>query len=326
MADTGILSGIGRTFVDDEPDMKGKLVVFDPEVFKRTKTQLSDLDANRNEWTDVYDKFKNDWAAGQPKAENRAKQETSFLDKFYNGDFASYLSSLRARESDARRAAGDRALDYARGATDRMSLLRGDPGGNSSASRAMALRAGRDVENEIGLADVARERGDFDYINRGQQSALGLRTKLMDAVSTRQLLPHQLNDSELMFAIQALHNIQATRLGAASPVFWRERGDLEKTMDFMDSLAQGAMKGASAATSFAGMGGGMGGMGGGGGGEAPASQNFSFGSPEAAGTGTGEGMPMRAPQQTPSWYDNPNYSPGNDPNFWQKYDGSQTFG
>lgn len=333
----------------DEPDMRGKLVVFDPAVFNRTKTQLKDLDANRSEWNDVYGKFKTDWEAGQPAAEGRAKQETSFLDKFYDGSFSNYLSGLRARESDARRAAGDRALEYARGATDRASMLRGEPTGTSSATRAMAYRLGKDINTEVALGDIARERGDFDYINKGQAAFAGARTGLMDAVTKRQLLPHQLSDQELMYAVNALRGIQATRLGAASPVFWRERGDLEKAADVMDSFATSAYKGANAFTTFSGMGGGMGG---GGGASKPAgdegfSQFMQEGnvSAEANGSGmrsfsspqSGGGTFNYSAPHEPSaehWDGEsgyrspnvPNYSPGNDPNFWQNYNGRQTFG
>lgn len=261
---TGILSSFTDLFNPDEPDMRGKLVVFDPQVFNRTKGQLTDYDANQAEWKDTYGKFKSEWDAGQPAAQGRAKQETSFLDKFYDGSFANYLSGLRAREADARRAAGDRALQYAQGATDRASLLRGEPTGTSSATRAMALRYGRDIENDVALNNVARERSDFDYINRGQTSLLGARTGILDAVTKRQLLPHQLNDQELLYAINALKGIQSTRLGAASPVFWREKSDSEKVGDVLDTFADSAYKGANAYSTFAGMGGGgMGGMGGG---------------------------------------------------------------
>lgn len=332
---TGILSSFADLFSDEEPDMKGKLVVFDPQVFNRTQTELKDWSANRKDWQNVYKDFKTDWEAGQPAAEDRAKQETGFLDKFYNGDFASYLSGLRNKEGQARRAAGDRALEYARGATDRASLLRGEPTGNSSASRAMAYRLGKDIENEVALNDVARERGDFDYITRGQQGNLGARTALVDAVTKRQLAPHQLNNSELLFMNQLLAGIQGVRMGSASPVFWREKGTAEQVGDVLDTFADSAYKGANAATTFSGMGGGMGGgggggmggmskmMGGGGGGAAPSG---------GGGASPGYSMPVQGgsfypgsvnpySNPAPQWYDSAPSSSGQE---WLNY--GSTFG
>lgn len=350
---TGILSSFTDLFNPDEPNMKGKLVVFDPQIFKRTKGQLAQYDQNQSEWNDVYGKFKNDWQAGQPAAENQAKQESSFLDKFYNGDFASHLAGLRAQEANAKRAAGDRALQFASGATDRAALLRGEPTGTSSATRAMALRQGKDIENDVALSGVARERADLGTVTQAQLGALGARTGILDAVTKRQLLPHQLNDQELMFAIQALHNIQSTRMGAASPVFWREKSGSEKVGDILDTFADSAYKGANAYASFSGMGGGgmgggMGGMGGGGksgggGGGGAANlqyQNEMMNGPSATSSSGGTfnysapsvptggnyypGSVNPYPASAPSWYDN-NYSPGSDPNYWKNY-GTQTFG
>jgi hypothetical protein len=350
---TGILSSFTDLFNPDEPDMKGKLVVFDPAVFNRTKGQLKDYDANKTEWKDTYDKFKTDWESGQPAAEANANQEKSFLDKFYDGSFANHLAGLRAVEADARRAAGDRALQYAQGANDRAAILRGDATGNSSASRAMALRAGRDVENDIAMNGIARERGDLDYVTKEQQGNLGVRTNILDAVAKRQLFPHQLNDQELMYSINALRGIQATRLGAASPVFWREKSGSEKVGDVLDTFADSAYKGANAYSTFSGMGGGgMGGMGGGGspggGGSTSGAQSsavaqeyymgnpsnvsapstggtFNYSAPNIPATGGyNPGSVNPYPPQRNSWYDN--YSPGNDPNYWKNYNGTQTFG
>lgn len=227
------ISKIGQS---TEPDTHGKLVVFDPAIFGRTKGQLSDYDANRNEWNDIYGKFKNDWMTGQGQAENDAKQEGSFLDRFYNGDFASHLAGLRAQEANARRAAGDRALQYAQGNSDRAALLRGDPSGGGSAGRAMALRQARDIENEIALSGINRERGDLATVTSAQQQNLGNRTALLDQVTKRQLLPHQLNDAELLHSIQALAGIQKTRMGAASPVFWRQTGIGEQLAAPLDDV------------------------------------------------------------------------------------------
>lgn len=223
-----------------DPETKGRQIVFDPAVFGRTEGQLRDYNSARKEWDDTYDKFKTDWASGQGVADSNAKQEGSFLDKFYNGDFAGYLSGLRAREADAKRAAGDRALEFARGATDRASLVRGEPTGTSSATRAMAYRLSKDVENDVALNGINRERGDFDYLNRSQQAFMGRRTALADAVKTRQLLPHQLNNAELMAAIQQLGGIQALRNGSSSPEFYKDLDTIQRVAGTFDTVVDTA--------------------------------------------------------------------------------------
>lgn len=233
----GVAGGLDAViFGDEEPDIKSKLVVTDPAVFNRTGGLLRDWSSRRRDWTALYDDFKQDWEAGQPDYERRAGEETGFIDKFYNGDFAGYLSNLRSREADARRAAGDRALQFATGQTDRAALARGEPTGTSSATRAMGYRLAKDIENEVGLSDVARERGDLDYMNRSRASYLGVRNNITDAVAKRKLYPHQLNDGELMQAIQELGGIQGVRSGSSQTALWRERPFHERFAAGIDSV------------------------------------------------------------------------------------------
>lgn len=301
---TGIVSGIMDTFIDDEPDIKSKLVVTDPAVFNRSRDLLKDWTSNRTEGQDFLRNWTQDFNAATPQVEAAGRQEVGFLDKFYDGSFSNYLQGLRNREGDARRAAGDRALQYVSGQQDRAAMLRGEPSGTSSATRAMGYRAARDIENDVALSALARERGDFDYINRMQLGNIGARGGILDALLTRKLLPKQLNDQELFRLIQTLGGISGIRQGASQPVLWRERSDLEKTSDFMDSLAEGAYKGANAFMTFSGMGVGMGGAGGLGGAAAGGAASgagggtaMNYSIPDAYMSGAG----MSYNQQTPQW-------------------------
>lgn len=295
---TGIISSFTDLGVPDEPDMRGKRVVFDPQVDARTNFLLKDWGQQRRNDRAFLADWTKDFNAATPEYEANAGQEKAELAKFFDGTYQGYLSGLRTAEAGARRSAGDRALQFARGNVDRANILGGSPNGNNSASRALSYNLGRDIENDIALNGVARERQDFNWLVGNQSANIGRRNAITDGLLARKLLPTQLSDQQLMFAINSLGSITNIRNAISQPVFWREKGTMEKVGDVLDTFADSAYKGANAFSTFSGMGGGMGG---GGGGITPSGGGTSTGSSggySGMTSGQTDSM-MNGPQQQP---------------------------
>lgn len=215
----GDITKIGQS---TEPDMHGKLVVFDPKVFGRTNKLLTDWSTNRAQWGDTFNKWKSDFNAATPEFQNNVNRENDYLKYLRDGGFEQTLSGIRAKEHQNDLAEQKNALDFAGGSADRARLASG--GGSSSADFARRLRTGDRIASDFGARDTARERGDLNWTNQMKLGTMGRINQNLDALVNRQLTPQQLSDSELQTMVHTLGGIQGIRMGSASPVFWRQTG------------------------------------------------------------------------------------------------------
>lgn len=348
MADTGIISGILRNFQPDKPNIKAYRAIFDQPVFKDTNALLDDWKTNRGAWKDTYSKWLGDFNKQTPEITSNVNQENSFLKWIQGGGLDKQLSSLRTKEGSADKLAQKNALDFAGNNAGYADLVTGGGGGRtSSADYARRLASGTRIADEFAQRAPARERADLGTSISLKLGTAGRANANLERLLNRELMPQQLSDGELRELSGALGGITNIRNAVSQPVFWRKKSGMEQAANILDSLAQGAEKGMKAYSSFSGIGGGMGGMGGGSGtpdtGEAPVSYGssnaMSVGMPEGPNSGTGEGnyVPQQIPATAPAgsgyypgpmmqYQQPPNYSPGNDPNFWKKFDGGNTFG
>jgi hypothetical protein len=291
---TGILSGFTDLMVDEEPDIQGKLAVFDPQVFKRSNWLMRDWDANRNQWKSIYNDWFQDFQASEKDFKANVDRDNDYLKYLRDGGFERTLSGLRASARAADETEKTMAMDFAGNQLDKGRILSGGRLGRSSADYARALRVGQRLGAEFAGRDVARERGDLGWVNQVKLGTQGAINRNIDLALNRKLMPQHLSDSELMNLIGGLQGIQGIRMGSASPVFWREKGGWEKAGDVLDTFADGAYKGANAAMTFSGMGGGMGG---GGGGSPMSSYNGMTGEGDSA---AGVDAMMNGPQPAPA--------------------------
>lgn len=309
---TGIISSFTDLGVPDEPDVRGKLVPFDPQVFKRTKGLLTDWTQNRNQYKSLFNEWLGKFNAATPEYDAAIHRENDYLKYLQDGGFEKTLAGIRAGEHAADEAEKSTAMDFARGASDRFKFASGGSTGRTSGDYLRDLNVGRRIGAEFAGRDMARTRSDLNWANTMKASAMGRIQANLDRMVNRTMTPQQLSDSELMSMIQSLGGISQVRLGSAAPVFWREKGSMEKVGDTLDTFADSAYKGANAFSTFGGMGGGMGGMGGGG---APSGAQSGGVSAEMAGGGNFPGgMPRQqgAPSAATAPAPQQSYSAGQD--------------
>ena len=216
--------------------MKGKLVVFDPQVFNRTKGLLSDWKNNRADWKKTFGQWRSDFDSATPEWESNINKENDYFKFLRDGGFESQLSGLRAREREADQREKANALDFAEGATERSRFAGGAGIGGSSADFARRLKAGSRIEAGFGGRDAARERSDIGWVNNMKLGTLGRINSNIDKMVNRQLTPQQLSDAELTGMIQSLAGIQGVRMGSARPVFWRDTSLWEEIAAPVDQL------------------------------------------------------------------------------------------
>lgn len=319
--------------------MRGKRVVFDPQVDRRTVQLLRDWTGNRGSWKSLFSDWLQDFNAQTPEVEANVGAENDYLKWIRDGGLENKLAGLRVAEGAADRTALKNSLDFADNQANFANVLGGSGGGRtSSADYARRLRVGSRISSDFAGRDTARQRMDLGNVINLKLGTQGRINANLAGLLSRKLLPQQLSDMELRELTNALGNITNIRNAVSQPVFWREKSSSERIGDILDTFADSAYKGASAYMSFSGMGGG--GAPGGGGetpgptGQMSAPQNAQW-MREFNGTGavpvsTGGGgyvspqfnttpmyQPMMQFQQPPA-----NYSPGNDPNFWQRYSGT----
>lgn len=336
---TGIVSGLIEPWMPDEPDMRGKRVVFDPQVDARTTQLLKDWTGNRSSWKGIFSDWLKDFNAQTPEVESNVAADNDYLKWIRDGGLERNLSGLRVAEGAADRTGMKNALDFADNQSNAANILTGAGGRSSSADYARRLKVGNRIASEFAGRDTARTRADLGNVINLKLSTQGRINANLAGLLSRKLQPQQLSDMELRELTNALGSITNIRNAVSQPVIWRERGSLEKTADVLDSFATSAYKGASAYATFSGMGGGgMAGGAGGAGGTPGASGSMSApqdaqwmrefnGTPQVpVGGGGGYQSPQfnSAPMYQPmmQYQQPPNYSPGNDPNFWQRYGGT----
>lgn len=253
---TGILSGFADLFNPDEPDIRAKRVVFDPQVDQRTNRLLGDWNRNRRQWTSIYSNWLTDFNAQTPEITSNVNKENDFMKWIRDGGLESTLSGIRAEERTADETHRRQALDFADNQASRAGIFSGGNPGSSSADYARRLASGNRLLADFAGRDTARQRGDLGTVVNMKLATAGRINDNLTRLLNRQLQPQQLSDSELMSMINSLGQISNIRNNVSQPVFWREKSSSEKVGDVLDTFADGYFKGMSAYTGMAGMGGG----------------------------------------------------------------------
>ncbi len=278
----GDIAKIGQS---TEPDMHGKLVVFDPKVFRDTNSLLSDWSSNRNDWKNTFNNWKTSFDAATPEFKSNINRENDYLGYLRDGGFEKTLAGIRASEGQADQKERQNDLDFAGGSVDRAKLADNSGPGGSSADFARRLRAGSRIDAEFAGRAPARERADLGTVTNVKLGTMGRMNANLDALVNRQLTPQQLSDSELQNMVHSLAGIQGVRMGSASPVFWRQTGlgeqlaaPLDDALSIAASFYGGKANSAPDNNPQLGTG------------EAPQTQSASsFGTGQGANEGTGEG-------------------------------------
>lgn len=154
--------------------------------------------------------------ASQPRAQGYADQETSAVDRYYNGSMAGELAALR----EARQTAVNTATERAMGDLKRiLSLERlGDsPGGSQAAGtgsylQKLALDRASELRSQAALDDVNQQRTDLDALERLRMALTGQRNQIQDSTIQRQLLPSQMDAETFNRLVQQLAALQQSDL------------------------------------------------------------------------------------------------------------------
>jgi hypothetical protein len=230
--------GAMANLTQGDPETKGHLVVFDPQVFNRTKGLLTDWSKNQSQWKNLFSHWLEDFNAATPDYKKNATREIDYLDYLRNGGFEKTLAGLRVKESAADRAAMDNALDFASGATKRGTFLTGGTG--SSADYARNLSVGKRISDDFLTRDAARERGDLTATTNLKLGTMGKMNEMLDRLVNRQLRPQDLTNSQLLQSIQALGGIQSLRMGSASPEFYKDLDFIQRLAGVFDTVVDTA--------------------------------------------------------------------------------------
>jgi hypothetical protein len=221
-----------------DPKMKGSLVVFDPAVFSKTNRLLGDWKDSRSMWKTNFANFLEKFKASKPVFELAMKRENDYLSYLRDGGFESTLASLRTGERKADEDERTQALDFMDAGVNRANFMSGVS--NSSADAARRLRVGARIGAEFSGRDAARKRSDVDWANRMKLGTMGKIQSNIDALLKRELMPNQLNDSQLAQMVATLAQIQGVRLGSAQPEFHLDRDTIQKLAGAFDSVVDTA--------------------------------------------------------------------------------------
>lgn len=253
---TGIISGITAALEEDKPDLRVQRLVKDPALEKMFRELIDDYGMDRRQATQAINQFARRFMSDLPERES---QEVGAVDRYFNGSMDDLLRSMRSDRMRAINDAASRAVAYATRGRN-ASRVAGGGGGDSAYNRLLGSRVTADILSRAAVDDVEQQRRD---LGATESARLGLIGRRGDIIRQR-LVPYQVRAGEMARKIGTVQGINSVDPGIYN--IWRKRGGMEMATDILDSLAQGAYKGANAYATFSGMGGGMGGMGGGGGG------------------------------------------------------------
>lgn len=142
-----------------------------PELAARLDSLYGQYDADARRSRREIGAFTGDW---NDLMRTALPQEQAAVGGWYDGAVARALAGMRAQETAARNAVSDRALqEVARGG--KLSILGGGQGTNSSYLSRLGLQNASDILMRNAVDAAARERGDYDTVQRAQISLLGQR-------------------------------------------------------------------------------------------------------------------------------------------------------
>lgn len=224
----------------------------------------------------LSDYIKN-YMAGNTAARQQAGQETTAIDRYYNGDVARQLADLRAQQAQLGNQSVAQALAYQRGNMNRSLVGGGGGAGNSYLSR-LGLNTAADLNLQNNLALLGQNRADINQVNQGQLGLIGQRTAIANALAARPLAPAQAGQQfagwesgDLNSLVNASNNNNL--FGARyNPSQAEWGGAITNSGVGIGTSVMGMLGGIGGMGG--GMGMGMGGMGGGGGGGGSPQPNF----------------------------------------------------
>lgn len=159
-----------------------------------------------NDSTDLNTFIKN-YLAGNRAATKDTAQETSAIDRYYNGDVDQALSNLRANQLQLGNQAVNFGIASNRGNVNR-SLVSGGGGGDNSYDNRIGINTGANLNlaNETAVNNQAR--ADYNQVLQGQLGLVGQRTNLANALAGRALVPAQTGQAMLGSEISNLTGIE----------------------------------------------------------------------------------------------------------------------
>lgn len=261
-----LIGSVGAAFGDTGHNSVERLTK-NPAIQTRLDALGDDYDKTKTASSLALDKYIADYLAGGAAAKTRTGQETSTIDRYYNGDVERQLASLRARQSQAGDDALNRSLAYMTRSMNSDRIM--GSGGGGSYDRQLALRTGGDMSLQALMANLNQERADQEYLRQSQLGLAGRRTAMDDALAMRQLVPSQAMKSELGWNLGTMGGMtQLDQLNNFYGVKYNPSGS-EMAGDIVGDVANVAMDIYSGGASSM-----LGGMMGGGGKKQPPSTNW----------------------------------------------------
>lgn len=136
------------------------------------------------------------YLAGNNQAAQNTGQESSAINRYYNGDVARQLADLRAQQSQLGNQSVAQALAYQRGNANR-AMVAGGGGGDNSYNNRIGVGTAANLNLANNLALLGQNRADINQVNQGQLSLVGQRNSLADALAARTLTPDQVANQNL---------------------------------------------------------------------------------------------------------------------------------
>lgn len=133
-------------------------------------------------------------------------QETSAINRFYNGDVARQLAELEAQQSQLGDRAVSQGLAYARGGLNR-SIAGGGGGADSSYLNRATLGTATDINLQNDQNLLNQRRGDVMYLNQMPVQLAGQRNALLNATAGYDLLPVQARQNEVGWEAGVLNSL-----------------------------------------------------------------------------------------------------------------------
>lgn len=142
------------------------------------------------------------YLANTKAAETQTGQETSAIDRFYNGDMANTLAALRAKRAGAINSAADVGVQQALRSVAGNAVA--EQGGPSSYERRLAIGATTPIRVNAAVDQANQERSDLDYTTGNQINLAGARGRLGDTLASRALEPTRAGEAMISGEVGAL--------------------------------------------------------------------------------------------------------------------------
>ena len=253
---------------------------------------ISDYGSQQAKDSTTLSQYIRDYLSGNPTARKNTAEESSAVNRYYNGDVERQLAAMRGHQATLGQEAVNRAIAEHRGNINRAVMGGGGAGDSSYLNRiGTGMAADYNLKNQMDLLN--QERGDYNAVNQAQLGLAGRRTQLADAYLGRQLVPMQMGQQNMGWDIGTLASLQ--NIMNANHMYGAQYNP--SMADAGAAIASGVggtiMKGAGM----------MGGMGGGGGGGAPTL-------PKGTDVGFGVGNNGMSAPQMQNWMGSPMFTPG----------------